>query len=61
MLGDRRRINRLLKPDRRRSADRRSTVGFNGRTGIDPGSAGRKPEEERRLKDRRFSDRVRSE
>jgi len=58
MLGDRRRINRLLKPDRRRSSDRRSSNRYTGRTEASQGAEGQFPHEERRQKIRRYVDRV---
>lgn len=60
MLGDRRRINRLLKPDRRRSPDRRSANHYNGRHGFPHTGGGKAPGEERRLKIRRFADRIKA-
>ena len=60
MLGDRRRINRLLKPDRRRSSDRRSSNRYTGRANTSEGAGGQPPFEERRQKTRRYVDRVKS-
>lgn len=58
MLGDRRRINRLLKQDRRRSPDRRSANRYTGRYSSPHTGGGQVPQEERRLKIRRFADRI---
>ena len=61
MLGDRRRINRLLKQDRRRSSDRRSSNRYTGRSGTAQETGARYSGQERRLKTRRYVDRVKSE
>lgn len=58
MLGDRRRVNRLLKSDRRRSADRRTGNRYTGRSDRSPDAGGQTPRQERRMKDRRFLDRI---
>ena len=60
MLGDRRRINRLLKPDRRRSPDRRKANRYTGRSDTSRDAGEPPPQEERRIRDRRFVDRIKS-
>lgn len=60
MLGDRRRVNRLLKSDRRRSHDRRTGNRYNGRRGPSAEPGGQVSREERRMRDRRFADRIKS-
>ena len=59
MLGDRRRINRLLKPDRRRFPDRRSANRYTGRADFMSAGGEQMLPEDRRLKVRRFADRIR--
>ena len=61
MLGDRRKINRLLKQDRRRSPDRRVANRFIGITGPGRIEAFTSVPEDRRTQDRRFSDRTKQE